>query len=90
MLAVSHKQALTHVNETQAMFDKFSRDHRQEKRVMKDMSIELMSAPLKDEERARLENLRKELDDERLKFTEATIKLGKEKTALEVRVITHL
>ena len=50
------------------------------------MSIELMSAPLKDEEKERLDILRKELDAERQKFTEAAIRFGKEKAELEVGI----
>lgn len=66
------------------MFDKFAEDHRIATGELGDISIELMSAPLEDEAKERLEVLRKELDDERQKFTDAAILFGKEKAALEV------
>lgn len=75
---------MAHMAETQAMFDKFAEDHRIATGEIGEMSIELMSAPLKDEERERLDILRKELDLERQKFTDAAIKFGKEKAVLEV------
>jgi hypothetical protein len=49
--------------------------------------MDLMTAPAKDAERERIDFLRKELDSERAKFTEATIKLGKERAKLEVTYI---
>lgn len=66
------------------MFDKFAEDHRISTGEIGEMSVELMSAPLKDEAKERLDILRKELDDERQQFTNAAIKFGKEKAALEV------
>jgi len=77
------------MNETQAMFDKFAEDHRIVTGEIGEMSVELMTAPLKDEEKERLDILRKELDLERQKFTDAAIKFGKEKAALEVRINIH-
>jgi len=75
---------MAHVVETQAMFDKFAEDHRIATGELGEMSMELMSAPLKDEEKARIEDLRKELDLERQKFTDAAVRFGKEKASLEV------
>jgi len=75
---------MAHVVETQAMFDKFVEDHRIATGELGEMSMELMSAPLKDEEKARIEDLRKELDLERQKFTDAAVRFGKEKASLEV------
>ena len=49
-----------------------------------EISVDLMTVPARDEERQRLESRAKELDDERKKFTEAAIRLGREKAALEV------
>lgn len=74
----------SYMTETQAIFDKFAEDHRIATGEIGEMSIELMSAPLKDEEKERLDILRKELDLERQKFTDAAIKFGKEKATLEV------
>lgn len=45
-----------------------------------------MTAPMV-EERARLEEIKNELDDEREKFTQAVIKLGQERAALEVNYL---
>ena len=44
-----------------------------------------MTAPARDEEKLRLDERFKELEEERRKFTEAAVRLGKEKAALEVR-----
>lgn len=83
--ARSQKQSTAHAAETQAMFDKFAKDHRIATGEIGEMSIELMSAPLRDEEMERLDNLRRELDTERQRFTEAAVKFGREKAALEVK-----
>jgi hypothetical protein len=56
-------------------------------RTPTDVSVDLMLAPERDAERDRLDRIKKELDDERQKFTEAAVKLGKEKTAFEVGTI---
>ena len=85
-IAHSQKQSVAYAAETQAMFDKFTKDHRIATGEIGEMSIELMSAPLRDEERERLDNLRRELDSERQRFTEAAVKFGREKAALEVRL----
>ena len=76
---------MAHAVETQAMFDKFAEDHRLATNDIDDMSVELMSVPLRDQEKDRLDKIRLELDMERQKFTEAAIKLGREKAAMEVR-----
>ena len=44
-----------------------------------------MTAPARDEEKQRLDARFTELEQERRKFTEAAVRLGKEKAALEVR-----
>lgn len=84
VIARSQKQSQVHAAETQAMFDKFAKDHRIATGEIGEMSIELMSAPLMDEEKERLDNLRRELDSERQRFTEAAVNFGREKAALEV------
>jgi hypothetical protein len=43
-----------------------------------------MITPVKDEERDRIEVTKMGLEEERRKFTEAAVRLGKEKAALEV------
>jgi len=44
-----------------------------------------MTVPAKDEEAERLEGIKRQLDEEREKFTQAAIQLGRQKAALEVR-----
>ena len=48
---------------------------------------ELMIASERDAERDRLDRIKKELEDEREKFTHAAVKLGKEKSTFEVRLV---
>lgn len=79
---------MAQATETQAMFDKFTEDHRITSGGIGEMSVELMSVPLQDDAKARLDKMRLELDQERKKFTEATIKLGREKATLEVHYIS--
>ena len=43
-----------------------------------------MTAPARDEEQNRIDERFKELEEERRKFTEAAVRLGREKAALEV------
>jgi hypothetical protein len=81
---------MAHAVETQAMFDKFAEDHRLATNDIGDMSVELMSVPLRDQEKDRLDKIRLELDLERQKFTEAAIKLGREKAMMEVRWVVSL
>jgi hypothetical protein len=68
------------------MFDKFAKDHRIASGDIGDMSVELMTVPERDKEKERLDLIKRDLDLERQKFTEATIKLGKERAELEVKV----
>ena len=88
--ASSQKQTLSHMTEAQAMFDKFAEDHCSTTGEIHEMSVELLSVPLRDEAKERLEDLRNELDSERQRFTEAAIKFGKEKAALEVSLATTI
>jgi hypothetical protein len=48
------------------------------------MSVELMTVPQHDEQQERLTSMRTQLEEERNRFTEATIQLGHERTAIEV------
>ena len=84
--ARSQNESIAHAAETQALFDKFAKNHRAATGEIGEMSIELISAPLRDEEKERLDSLRRELDSERQKFTEAAIKFGREKASLEVNL----
>jgi hypothetical protein len=51
-----------------------------------DSSVDLMTQPERDLAAERLERMKAELDEERRKFTDAAVKLGKEKAALEVNI----
>ena len=51
---------------------------------------DLMTASEHDAERDRLDCIKKELEDEREKFTHAAVKLGKEKSAFEVTLFNVL
>jgi hypothetical protein len=72
------------------MFDKFAKDQRVAAGEIGEMSIELMSAPLRDQEKERLDGLKRELDLERQRFTEAAVKFGREKAALEVNISSEI
>jgi hypothetical protein len=67
------------------MFDKFAQDHRITTGDVGEMSLELMTAPLRDEEKERLDKIKNDLELERQRFTEAAIKLGKDRAELEVK-----
>lgn len=49
-----------------------------------EISVDLITCTARDEEKQRLEERAKGLEEERRKFTEAAVRLGKEKAALEV------
>ncbi|KAF9530341.1 Afadin and alpha-actinin-binding-domain-containing protein [Crepidotus variabilis] len=89
-LAHSQKQKHAQINETQAMFDRFAEEQHIKTGEIGEQSMELMSAPLQDDEKIRLDKLRQELDQERQKFTQAAINFGKEKAAHEAERIKFL
>ncbi|KAJ7140290.1 Afadin and alpha-actinin-binding-domain-containing protein [Mycena crocata] len=86
----TQKKSLVHVAETQAMFDQFAEDRRVLEHDVGDASVELMIAPVRDAEKERLDRIKLQLDLERKHFTEATLKLGQEKAALEAERIKLL
>lgn len=86
----TQKQSQEHAAETQSMFDKFMKDHRIASGDVGEMSVELMTAPLRDEEKGRLDEIKNDLDLERQNFTEAALKLGKERAELEAQKIKFL
>ncbi|THG94544.1 hypothetical protein EW026_g6949 [Hermanssonia centrifuga] len=66
---------------------------RQELEILQDtddMSVDLITAPVNDLEQQRLDGRTQDLEDERRRFTEAAVKLGKEKAALEAERIKFL
>ncbi|KAG6814465.1 hypothetical protein H0H87_008560, partial [Tephrocybe sp. NHM501043] len=77
------KQAVTQAAETRAMFDKFAEDHRIATSNIGEISMELISAPLRDMEKERLDEIKRGLNQERQKFTEAAIEMGKERAEIQ-------
>lgn len=71
--------------QTQELFDRYAEDQRLAGSNVGEMSVDLITAPTRDEEKQRLDARFTELEVERKKFTEAAVRLGKEKAALEVR-----
>jgi hypothetical protein len=70
---------------TQALFDQFASDCRlQANAAEAEMSVELMTVPARDAELQLLESLRQQMNAERERFTEAAVKLGKDRAKLEV------
>ncbi|KAK7025119.1 Afadin and alpha-actinin-binding-domain-containing protein, partial [Favolaschia claudopus] len=79
----SQKDAVAQAAQTQAVFDQFAGDMRMVESDVGDASVDLMIAPVRDEEKERLERIKAQLELERRNFTEAALKLGQEKAALE-------
>ncbi|TFK86472.1 hypothetical protein K466DRAFT_492758 [Polyporus arcularius HHB13444] len=79
----SQKQAAAAAAQTQELFDRFAEEQRLASNDVAEMSVDLMTAPARDEEQKRLDERFKELEQERRKFTEAAVRLGREKAALE-------
>ncbi|KAJ6619949.1 Afadin and alpha-actinin-binding-domain-containing protein [Mycena sp. CBHHK59/15] len=86
----TQKESMVHAAETQAMFDQFAGDRRIVDSDVGDASVDLMIAPVRDAEKERLEAIKKQLDLERKNFTEAALKLGREKADLEAERIKLL
>ncbi|KAJ7255423.1 Afadin and alpha-actinin-binding-domain-containing protein [Mycena haematopus] len=78
----AQKESMAQVAQTQAVFDKFAGDLRVDN-DNGDASIELMIAPVRDAEKERLEKIKMQLELERNNFTDAALKLGQDKAALE-------
>ncbi|KAI0738684.1 Afadin and alpha-actinin-binding-domain-containing protein [Daedaleopsis nitida] len=76
----AQKQAAASAAHIQELFDRFAEEQRI---TAADVSIDLMTAPARDEEQRRLDERFKELEEERRKFTEAAVRLGRDKAALE-------
>lgn len=82
----AQKQAAAYAAQTQELFDRYVEDERLKQGDVGEMSVDLMTVPARDEERQRLDERFRELNEERKKFTEAAVRLGREKAALEVRL----
>lgn len=81
----AQKQAAASAAQVQELFDRFVEEQAHPTTHTSDMSMDLITAPARDEERQLLDARFKELEVERQKFTEAAVRLGREKAALEVR-----
>ncbi|KAI0675899.1 Afadin and alpha-actinin-binding-domain-containing protein [Trametes maxima] len=86
----AQKQAATSAAQVQELFDRFAEEQAEVAGRTMDISMDLMTAPARDEERQRLDIRFKELEEERQKFTEAAVRLGKEKAALEAERLKFL
>ncbi|PSR73506.1 hypothetical protein PHLCEN_2v10647 [Hermanssonia centrifuga] len=91
-LAEAQNQASTQAAQTQALFDRYASDALSSHLPpdTDDMSVDLITAPVNDLEQQRLDGRTQDLEDERRRFTEAAVKLGKEKAALEAERIKFL
>ncbi|PCH36393.1 hypothetical protein WOLCODRAFT_140389 [Wolfiporia cocos MD-104 SS10] len=88
-LCEAQEQAKMYAKQTQELFDRYAEDERLAQQ-MAEPSVELITIPQRDEERERLDARFKELEEERIKFTEAAVRLGREKAALEAERIDFL
>jgi len=80
----THTQAQQQASQNQALFNNFVVPQQETPPDAAEMSTELMTTSMADAERESLEKIRQELDNEREKFTQAAVQLGRERTALEV------
>ncbi|KAI0364368.1 hypothetical protein BV20DRAFT_974567 [Pilatotrama ljubarskyi] len=86
----AQKQAAASAAQVQELFDRFAEEQAQPASHLADVSMDLMTAPVRDEEKQRLDARFKELEEERRKFTEAAVRLGREKAALEAERLKFL
>ncbi|CCM01360.1 uncharacterized protein FIBRA_03410 [Fibroporia radiculosa] len=86
----AQKQASAYASQTQALFDRFAADERLLQGEAGEVSVDLMTGPACDEEKQRLDARFKQLEEERQKFTEAAVRLGREKAVLEAERIKFL
>ncbi|KAG5338054.1 hypothetical protein E4T56_gene12389 [Termitomyces sp. T112] len=89
-LEQQRQQSVVQAEETRAMFDKFVDDHRAVTDEIGEISVELLTVPLRDAEQERLNEIKKDLDQERRKFTEAAIQLGKERAEIQTERINFM
>ncbi|KAG2144348.1 Afadin and alpha-actinin-binding-domain-containing protein [Suillus clintonianus] len=79
-----------HVAETQVLLMQIASQDSPTEPDPRDVSVELMTQPERDLAAERLERMKTELDEERRKFTNAAVRLGKEKAALETERVQFL
>ncbi|TEB33294.1 hypothetical protein FA13DRAFT_1731067 [Coprinellus micaceus] len=85
-----HNQLEGQAQEIQTMFEQFAEQQQTSAKELGDMSMEMMAADGRDEEKERLERIREELESERQKFSEAAVKFKNEKANLEAERIKFL
>ncbi|KDQ61460.1 hypothetical protein JAAARDRAFT_45107 [Jaapia argillacea MUCL 33604] len=84
----SESQATAYTTEIEDLLNRFASDPRlASKPENGDVSVDLMISPVRDEEKARLEERCRDLEEERKKYTEATLRLGKDRAALEAEKV---
>ncbi|KAK0214915.1 Afadin and alpha-actinin-binding-domain-containing protein [Armillaria fumosa] len=84
-LELAQQNASNRTTEAQVLFDRFAADKRLETgHDPADISVDFMTVPEQDKQRERLDDIKKQLEEERKNFTEATINLGKERASLEM------
>ncbi len=89
-IELAQQNASNRTTEAQVLFDRFAADKRLATgHDPADISVDFMTVPEQDKHRKRLDNIKKQLEEERKKFTEATINLGKERASLEVKPSVH-
>ncbi|KDQ26523.1 hypothetical protein PLEOSDRAFT_159560 [Pleurotus ostreatus PC15] len=88
-LEQARKECKATAAKTQELFDQLATRNATHRDVA-EVSMELMSVPAKDVELERLEAMKRELDNERQKFTEAAVKLGKERATMEAERLRFL
>ncbi|KAJ3555581.1 hypothetical protein NM688_g2497 [Phlebia brevispora] len=81
----SQRQTETYAAQVQELFDKLAAEERSAK--AREPSVDLMTGPALDEERERLNKRSEELEEDRRKFTEAALKLGKEKATERIKLL---
>ncbi|EIN03847.1 hypothetical protein PUNSTDRAFT_146828 [Punctularia strigosozonata HHB-11173 SS5] len=89
-LEVTRKQAQEYAAQTQALISQLAEaqsesdlaGHLPPEQAAHEMSVDLITAPVVDEEKIMLEDRVKELEEERRRFTEKAVRFGKEREAL--------
>ncbi|KAH9945758.1 Afadin and alpha-actinin-binding-domain-containing protein [Amylocystis lapponica] len=89
-LEQTQKQSAAYAAQTQDLFDRFAEDQRLMQGEVGEMSVDLMTCTARDEEKHRLDARARELEEERKKFTDAAVRLGREKAALEAERIKFM
>lgn len=79
-----HAQLERQTQEITTLYQEVAEHQRNAAQEIAEISVELDAAPLRNEEKERLERLRDGLEQERQKLSDAAAQFGKEKASLEV------